>query len=120
MGTGTRSVPITDDVVIAEGGGRVAMRGLERRLAELERTLGADKITLWMADGTTRMVSSRRLLAMVGETGRGPIKDDTRAVLDSVSDDCMASGNGRLIECIKALAAGEAQVAELAALDASE
>jgi hypothetical protein len=101
------------------------MRGLERRLAELERRLGAHKITLWMLDGTTRMVSSRRLLAMVGEADAGAMKDDTRAVLDSVSDNCLESGNGRMIEAIKALAVGAAQLAtldaaQLAALDASE
>ena len=101
------------------------MNSLERRLAELERRLGAHRITLWMSDGTTRMVSSRRLLGMVGEVGAGAMKDDTKAVLDSVSDNCLESGCGRMIEVIKALAAGAAQMAELdsaqiAALDATE
>jgi hypothetical protein len=101
------------------------MNSLERRLAELERRLGAHRITLWMSDGTTRMVSSRRLLGMVGEVSAGAVKDDTRAVLDSVSDNCLESGCGRMIEAIKALAAGAAQLAELdsarlTALDASE
>jgi hypothetical protein len=53
------------------------------------------------------------------------MKDDTRAVLDSVSDDCRESGHDRMIEGVKALAAGAAQLAELdsaqiAALDATE
>ena len=101
------------------------MSGLERRVAELERRLGAHSATLWMADGTTRMVSSRRLLGMVGEAGAAAMKDDTRAVLDSVSDNCWESGNGHMIEAIKVLAAGAAQLAELdpvrlTALDASE
>jgi len=94
-------------------------------LVELERTLGSNNIILWMADGTTRTVSSRRLLSMVGETDAGVMQDDTRAVLDSVSDNCVETGNGRMIEAIKALAAGAAQLAELdteqlAMLDASE
>jgi hypothetical protein len=98
------------------------MRGLERRLAELERTLGAHKITLWMSDGSTRMVSSRRLLDMVGETDAGVMRDDTRAVLDSVSDNCLERGHGHMIEVIKVLAGGAAELdsAQLAALDASE
>jgi len=91
----------------------------------LERRLGAHKITLWMADGTTRMVSSRRLLGMAGETDADAMKDDTRAVLDSISDDCWESANGRMIEAVKAMAAGAAQLAELdparlTALDASD
>jgi len=78
-----------------------------------------------MADGTTRMVSSRRLLGMVGEAGTAAMKDDTRAVLASVSDDCLKMGSGYMVQAIKALAAGAAQLAELdpaqlAALDASE
>jgi hypothetical protein len=95
------------------------------RVLELERRLGAHKITLWMADATTRVVPSRRLLGMVGEAGTSAMKDDTRAVLDSVSDDCRESGHDRMIEGVKALAAGAAQLAELdsaqiAALDATE
>jgi hypothetical protein len=84
------------------------MRGLERRLGELERGIGANKITLLMADGTTRMVSSWRLLGMFGEAAASDMKDDTGAVLDSVSDNCLETGNGRMIEAIKVLAAGAA------------
>jgi hypothetical protein len=62
---------------------------------------------------------------MVGEAGPGVMKDDTRAVLDSVSDNCLESGYGRMIEAIKALDVGAAQLAEMdpaqiAQLDASE
>lgn len=98
---------------VVEEGGRLAVRNLVRRLAELERRLGAHSITVWMADGTTYMVSSRRLLDMVGEAGADAMKDDTRAVLDSVSDNCLESGCGRMIEAIKAMAVGAAQLAEL-------
>jgi hypothetical protein len=80
--------------------------------------MGATAITLWMRDGSTRVVSSRRLLHMVSEfSSSGALSADTAAVLDSVSDNCLASGNGRMIEVIKVMAAGAAQ---LAALDASE
>jgi len=46
-------------------------------------------------------------------------------VLASVSDDCLKMGSGYMVQAIKALAAGAAQLAELdpaqlAALDASE
>jgi hypothetical protein len=99
---------------------------LEKRLRELERTMGATAITLRMPDGSTRVVSSRRLLHMVSEfSSSGALPADTAAVLDSVSDNCLESGCGRMIEVIKALAAGAAQMAELdsaqiAALDATE
>jgi hypothetical protein len=94
-------------------------------LAELERRLGAHKITLWMADGTTHMVSSRRLLGMVGAADASDMKDDTRAVLESVADNCWETGNGHMIEAIKVLAAGAAQLAaldpaRLTVLDASD
>ena len=102
-----------------------AMRNLVQRLAELERRGGAHNITLRMADGTIRMVSGRRLLGMVGEAGGDAMKDDMRAVLDSVSDDCVETGHGRMIEVIKVMAAGAAQLAELdpsqlAKLDATD
>lgn len=94
---------------------------LDRRVRELERQMGATAITLRMPDGSTRVVSSRRLLHMVSEASSGgALPADTAAVLDSVSDNCRESGCGRMIEVIKALAEGEAQLAELAALDASE
>jgi hypothetical protein len=99
---------------------------LDWRLRQLERKMGATAITLQMADGSTRVVSSRRLLYMVSEaSSSGALPADTAAALDSVSDNCLERGHGRIIEAIKALAAGAAQLAEsdpaqIAALDASE
>jgi hypothetical protein len=58
---------------------------------------------------------------MVSEfASSGALSADTAAVLDSVSNNCLECGHGRMIEVIKVMAAGAAQLAELAALDASE
>jgi hypothetical protein len=98
---------------------------LKRRVEELERTIGENNIRLVMPDGSVRLVQAARLLEMGAEAARGAaLPADTQAVLDSVADDCLESGNGRMIEAIKAVAAGAdlagLSVAELARLDASE
>jgi hypothetical protein len=99
---------------------------LDKRLRELERQMGLTAITLRMPDGSTRVVSSRRLLHMVSEAADGGVLPaDTAAVIDPISDNSRESGHGRMIEAVKALAAGAPQIAELdptrlAAFDASE
>ena len=89
-----------------------AVRELERRLAELERRLQTGFVTLQMTDGTTRAVSCRRLLAMVGEVQRGQIDDDTQAVLDATSDNCEAAGFGHMTDVVRVMAAARVSVAE--------
>jgi hypothetical protein len=74
-----------------------------------------------MRDGSVRTVSSKRLLSMVCEVGRGEIKADTQLVLDSVSDDCAETGNGRMTEAIRIAAFGRVQVeAELDSAEGTE
>ena len=83
---------------------------LKRRVAQLEANCGGDDIRLQMPDGATRKVSSRRWLGMMQELGQGIVAEDTKAVIESVSDDCLATGNGRMCEVIKTMAFGAAQV----------
>jgi hypothetical protein len=62
------------------------------------------EVTLWMTNGSTRRVRVRRLVQMIAEiVSGGPIGPDTRAVIDSVRDNCRAIGEGRLPELLKAL-----------------
>ena len=72
--------------------------------------MGETAISLTMADGSTKTVISRRWLDMLQELGQGIVAEDTKAVLDSVSDNCLETGNGRMTEVIKVAAFGAAQV----------
>ena len=74
--------------------------------------MGETAITLRMADGSVRTVSDRRLLAMIDELGQETVADDTRAVLESISDNGQEQGQGRLCELIKVLAYAHDQVAK--------
>lgn len=101
------------------------MKRLQSRLAELEhRTIGGVFICV-MSDGAERRVRGKRLPEMLAEIDQGVIKDDTRAVLECVSDTCCASGNGHLTELVRVLwgahdAAAKLGPEEAARLEASE
>jgi hypothetical protein len=94
------------------------MKNLSARVRALEQHFGGDDVRLCMADGSRRTVSSKRWLDMLQELGQGIVAEDTKAVLDSVSDNCLETGNGRMTEVIKVAAFGAAQVE--AGLDSAE
>jgi hypothetical protein len=83
--------------------GGAEMKRLQGRLAELERRLIGGVFVCFMPDGTERPVRGRRLKEMLSEVSQGVIQDDTRAVLECVSDTCTASGNGYMSELIRVL-----------------
>lgn len=83
-------------------------RRLVQRLDELEQNLGESSMTLFMPDGSERVISTRRWFEMMDELRAGVIKPDTRSVLDSVGDD---GSEGKMREVIQCLAVGQAQIA---------
>jgi len=86
---------------------------LRRRLEELEKRLVGGEIRLFMPDGSVRTIRESRLTEMIGEAlGNFPMRDDTRAVLEAVSDDCASSGKGYLTEFIRVMAAARVTAAE--------
>ena len=83
---------------------------LAKRLELLENKFSSGEITLWMANGSTRRVRARRLIQMISEIMiGGPMSPDTIAVIDSVSDNCKAAGEGHLPELLKVLYAGRGE-----------
>jgi hypothetical protein len=77
---------------------------LVKRLEVLENKFSNAEITLWMANGSTRRVRARRFIQMIPEImSGGPLGSDTKAVIDSVRDNCKAVGEGRLPELLKVL-----------------
>jgi hypothetical protein len=83
---------------------------LKRRVEELESRQVEEVVRLTMPDGSVRTVQARRLIHIFWELGAGIVKEDGRAVLDSVDDDCFVSGNGHMVELIKVAAFSAAQV----------
>ena len=77
---------------------------LKKRVQELERKQVDEPITLAMPDGSMRTVRGSRLPDMFFELAQGVIREDTQLVIDSVSDDCSASGNGHMTELVKVTA----------------
>jgi hypothetical protein len=86
------------------------MKNQMARLEAVETHLAGGDVRLTMPDGSARTVSSRHWLDMMQELGQGIVAEDTKAVIESVSDDCLATGNGRMCEVIKTMAFGAAQV----------
>ena len=95
---------------------------INSRLKSLEKVLSVGFITLEMPNGRTKKIRGKRILDMLTEMAQGIIKEDTQAVIDSVTDDCPATGNGHLTEVIKVWHAGNQLVSpeEAARLDVSE
>jgi len=79
---------------------------LKARLEALERQLQTGFVTLQMADGTTRSVRCRRLIDIISEVARGIVKEDARAIMDAVSDNCPSTGNGFMTDVIRVMHAG--------------
>ena len=97
------------------------MKKLGSRLQQLERRMIGGEITCRMAYGVERRVWGRRLPAMLLEMGEGMIREDTQAVLDAVSDNCLEMGHGHMTSVLRVMAAGPVVTPEQAAeLDASE
>jgi hypothetical protein len=90
---------------------------LKRRVAELERNTGEGTLKLFMPDGSERTISTGRWFAMMDELGKGIVKPDTQAILDSVGDD---GSEGRMREVVQCLAAGQAQIAAADAAEGTE
>jgi nitrous oxidase accessory protein NosD len=86
------------------------MKKQATRVEALERHFSGGDITLVMPDRTIRTISSRRWLDILAELGQGILAEDTKAVIDSVADNCFETGNGRMTEVIKVMAFGAAQV----------
>lgn len=83
------------------------MKNKTARLEAIEAHLAGGDVRLTMPDGSVRTVSSRRWLDMMRELGQGIVAEDTKAVIDSVSDNCLETGNGRMTEVIKVMAYAE-------------
>jgi hypothetical protein len=86
------------------------MKNQTGRLEGLEAHFGGDDVTLTMPNGSVRTVPARRLIHILWELNDGIIREDGRAVIECVSDDCFVTGNGHMVELIKVAAFGEAQV----------
>jgi hypothetical protein len=94
---------------------------IKKRLETIEAKFSNAEVTLWMASGSTRRVRVRRLVQMIAEIViGGPIGGDTRAVIDSVRDNCRAVGEGRLPELLKALYAVRQPVSQTQTADLSK
>ena len=77
---------------------------IRTRIEILERKYSDTEISFWMADGSVHKVRSKRLFQMISElVSEGPIGADTMAVIDSVRDNCMELGQGRLPEVMKVI-----------------
>jgi hypothetical protein len=97
------------------------LRNLSGRLAALEGHFGGGDVRLTMPDGSVSTVQARRLIHIFWKLGAGIVKEDGRAVIECVSDDCFLSGNGHMVELIKVAAFGAAQVeAELDSAEGTE
>jgi hypothetical protein len=96
-----------------------SVKRLQDRIAALEHRMVGGEIICRMADGTERSIRSRRLVHMIGEITRGVVKDDTRAVLECVSDNCQAAENGHLPELLRVLWHARESSAQLTAEEAA-
>ncbi len=80
---------------------RTGSRSLHGRLQALESTLGGQPLVLTAADGSTRPVNRRRMRTWFREVFSGaPLSDDTRAVVECVSDN---GTDGAMVELLRAI-----------------
>jgi hypothetical protein len=93
------------------------MNHLTKRVEQLEQAMGETTLKLFMPDGSERTISTGRWFAMMDELGKGIVKPDTQAILDSVGDD---GSEGRMREVVQCLAAGQAQIAAADAAEGTE
>ena len=94
---------------------------LKKRLETIETKFSNAEVTLWMTNGSTRRVRVRRLVQMIAEIViGGALGADTRAVIDSVRDNCRAVGEGRLPELLKVLYAVRQPVSQTQTADFSK
>jgi hypothetical protein len=88
----------------------MSLHSLRKRLEILEKLLSTAEITLFMADGSTRKITGKRLHGMMREVfGRGPMLPDTQLVADSVGDN---NQGDRITELVRVMAAARKSVEE--------